>query len=214
MTTAAPAVAMPRSRHDLQDWWVPVFRGLILSFCGLFLFIPSLTFAGAVFVFSSMAIMSGGLLLHNARELRSVLPMVQGFVAFTLGAVAMLLTDMHRAGILVCAGLWGIVVGAGDIFLASRHKRLRGRYMFILAGVIGMLGGVLMLVEIAVPSLPWVSTLATVALLYGAELIVAGVRRLRRHGHAAAHSASRRDELSERGSRNEWADFRSEPQAR
>lgn len=210
MTSPAPAMrrAMPHARQDAQDWWVAAFRGLILTFGGLVLLTPGLTFAGAGFVFAAMAIMDGGVLINNARDLRSVVPGVQGFIAFVLGAVAIVFAEGYRDALIVAAALWAIGTGAMDIFVASRHRLLRGRVPFFLGGGVAILGGVVLLTALFSTwdeRVPPRVVLGLVALAYGVLLIVAGLRRSRRKGHVSAEMASRRDLMSERPDRSEWA---------
>lgn len=207
-TTAAKRRAMPRARHDVQDWWVPGFRGLILTFSGLVLLTPGLNLAGTGFVFAAMAIMDGGVLLHNARDLRTIVPGVQGFIAFILGAIAILLAEGYRDALIVCAAAWAIGMGGMDIFVASRHRLMRGRFPFFIAGGIAIVGGLVLLSSLVATwdeRVPPRIVLSALTLLYGAFLILVSLRRSRRRGYLSAETASHRDLISERPDRSEWA---------
>jgi uncharacterized membrane protein HdeD (DUF308 family) len=205
-TAAAHPYGIPHARHDAQDWWVSAFRGLILTFSGFVFLVPGLDVAGGGLVFASMAIMGGGIQIINARDLRSIVIALQGLTAFTLGVIAVVLAEGSGRLLLACASTWAITMGAFDIFLAQRHKLLRGRQLFRLGGLLAITGGLFLAWAAFDPRVPWLYVLSATSFAYGVCLILAGIRRSRRHGHVAAATSSHRDAVSRRPERSEWAD--------
>lgn len=190
-TTTPHPQALLRGRHDVQDWWVPAFRGLILCFGGFAFLLPGHSLTSAGLLFAAVAMMGGGALLHNARELQShnarelqsIVPTAQGLIACSLGALSIVFVDGPAVAMLVCMSLWVVTTGAFDLFLAWRHRLLRGRRLLFCAGGVALAGGIALLIAAVTAASWWQRLLGGTLAIQGLLLLGAGLRRSRSAVH-------------------------------
>lgn len=195
-TTTPMHQALLHGRHDVQDWWIPAFRGLFLLLGGFAFLFPGYSTASAGLLFAAVAMMGGGAVIHNARELRSIVPTMQGLVSFSLGALSILFVDGHMVPLIVCMSIWVTTTGAFDVFLAHRHRLLRGRRLLFSAGAVGIVGGIALFGAAVTAAPGWQRVFAVTISMQGLLLVSAGLRRSRRGAHVVAPSPAVREPVT------------------
>jgi uncharacterized membrane protein HdeD (DUF308 family) len=180
------------SRNDglfVGRWWVVFLRGLAAVAFGVFAFAsPQVAIAKLAFLFGYFALAYGAFSLLGAfggRQGKSRwLLIFEGVIGLWAGIVTLRTPTTPAMVLIFFIWLWAIATGILRIVEAIRlRKQISGELWLALSGVLGVLFGVVLLLQrgIGVVTLAWI--IAGYALLLGVFEILLGLE-LRSAGHA------------------------------
>ena len=183
-------------------WGWVVFRGVVAILFGLVAFAEPATVGFAlVLIFAVYAFVSGiAALVSAARGARAHEPrwgtvLLEGFLYILAGAAAVLWPGSTAVAFVWVIAFWAIFSGALEIASAIRLRQWIGHEWALgLAGAVSVLFGLLMLFRPLVGAVAVVFWLGAYAVVFGALMVVVGLR-LRRF----AHSLEAGRELPEEG---------------
>lgn len=151
--------------------WVLALRGLAaIAFGVIALVWPSITALALAVLFGLYALATGvlhimaGLSRHRTREMRSLF-LLTGLTGFVIALVTLAWPKVTAFALAVLVGIWAIVVGALDIWAATRWRAAR---LLTVVGVVSVLAGLLILIRPDVGAV-------VIAQVIGVYAIVAGV---------------------------------------
>lgn len=176
-------------------WWAYILRGVIaIGFGVLALLSPTWGLAVLVALFGLWALLEGVTsFMTGLRSRRSSrnwwLDLLEGVASIAAGILALLFPGFAFEILLLLIGLWAIVIGVFQVYLAIRLRdEIEGELWLGLAGLAAILFGVATLLFPAGSALSIVWLIAAFAIAFGALLVVMGWR-LRRINELAKRDA-------------------------
>ena len=160
-------------------WWLVLIRGVLSVLFGLFaLFAPATALLALVFVYGFYAIMDGVTALvvgiRNRGTAHWGWHIAQGVVSLIAGLIALFWPGPTLLALVLIIAVWSIVLGVTQIVEAFQARRTGSAswVWLLVAGIVGILFGVVVLVwpAASVVALLWV--VATFSLVFGVVQIV------------------------------------------
>ena len=177
-------------------WWAVTLRGAIAVLFGLLALIwPGVTVLVLVALFGAYALVDGVIALATAfvgnRESRSerTWQIVEGAAGILIGIMTFAWPGVTALVLLWLIAFWAVVTGVLEIVAAVRlRKEIQGEWLLILSGALSVLFGLLLAIWPAAGALTVVFLIGIYAIVFGAALIMLGLR-LRRHGRGEGSTA-------------------------
>ena len=184
---------MLAQREELEfasRWGWVVFRGILAILFGVLAFAEPATIGFAlILIFAVYAFVSGiAALVSAARGARAREPrwgtvLLEGLLYIVAGAVAVLWPGSTAVAFLWVLAFWAIFSGVLEVATAIRLRHFIEREWSLgLAGAVSILFGLVMLFRPMIGALAVVWWLGAYAVVFGALMIMAGVR-MRRYAH-------------------------------
>jgi uncharacterized membrane protein HdeD (DUF308 family) len=154
--------------------WLLALRGVIAILFGLVAVLwPGVTVVVLTLLFGAYIVVDGvGTLIGAFRRgqdaARRVALVLAGLISIAAGVVMLLWPGITALVLAILVGVWALVTGALDIWVAAR---MGGQWLMVAVGVASMVAGVLVLDR------PTVGAVA-IALVIGVYAIIAGVLML------------------------------------
>jgi len=180
-----------------RNWWAVALRGVFAILFGIIaLFMPGVTLAALVLLFSAYMLVDGIFAIVAAvravrrREQWGWL-VLEGIADLAAGAIAFLWPLITIVAFVYLLAAWAIVSGALMTAAAFRLHILHGRGWMLFGGVVSLIWGVLLIVWPLTGALVLTWWLAAYALFFGGALLVLAFRlRARRNDRPPAHAAA------------------------
>ena len=170
-----------------------VVRGVLAALFGVFAFVwPQQTIAALVLVFGATALVDGVLGVAAAIAGRSLTPswwvlLLQGLLGIGTGVVTLVNPAITTVALLISIAVWAIGLGLLQVVAAIRLRRdITGEWWVALAGIAGVVFGILLLRHPAEGALAVLWLIGSYALVWGAMLMLGGIDLHRLHKQAAA----------------------------
>jgi uncharacterized membrane protein HdeD (DUF308 family) len=165
-------------------WWLVLVRGVLAVLFGLFaLFAPGSALLALVFVFGAYAVLDGITAVaagvrHRRDEAHWVWHVVEGVISIAAGVVAFAWPGVTALVILYLVAFWSVFTGVSEIVEAFAMRR-RGAPMWawvLVAGVLGVLLGVVLVLAPGAGLLTLLWLLGIYSVLFGVIVIVWALR--------------------------------------
>jgi uncharacterized membrane protein HdeD (DUF308 family) len=175
-------------------WWTFVLRGALAIVFGVVAFLaPGLGLGILLGMFAAYAIIDGiGSLVagvtRRGRDRTWWVEVLEGVAGVAAGAIAVVFPEFAAEALILIIAAWATVTGVLEIIAAVRlREQIRGEGWLGLAGVASILFGVVLFLFPAAGALSVVWLIGSFSFVFGAFLVLLGLR-LRR-----IHEAARRD---------------------
>jgi uncharacterized membrane protein HdeD (DUF308 family) len=176
----------------IRSWKAIAWRGILGLLFGLVAFFwPNVTLALLVVIFAVYALLDGFVAIamgtrHRAQEHAWVV-LAEGLAGLGVGLAVFVWTRTAAALVIRVIGIWAVMTGILEVFAFLRLRRdLPGEVLLGVAGAASiLLGGALLFAQTARATLI-VALLGSYALVFGASMLVQGLR-LRRSLPDAEH---------------------------
>jgi uncharacterized membrane protein HdeD (DUF308 family) len=166
-----------------RNWWAVALRGAFAVLFGILSFAwPEITVVVLVALFGAWALIDGILLLasawRRAERGQTWWPLLlEGLLGVAAAAVTFLWPDITALALLFVIGAWAIVTGILEIAAAIAMRRVIDNEVWLgLAGIAGILFGVIVLLFPGAGALGIVWLIATYAIVFGVFLLMLGFR--------------------------------------
>jgi uncharacterized membrane protein HdeD (DUF308 family) len=180
-----------------RNWWLLALRGLAGVLFGILAFIwPGITLVALVFLFGAFALVNGVLSLILARNAPKGFPrfgslILGGILGIAAGIITFFLPGITALGLLIMIAAWAIATGILEIVAAIKlRKVITNEWLWVLAGILSVIFGVLLLLQPAAGALVLVWWIGAYALVFGIVLMILAFR-LRRTFGSFAHAQPR-----------------------
>jgi uncharacterized membrane protein HdeD (DUF308 family) len=170
------------------NWGWIALRGVFAVLFGILaLTRPGLTVAAIVIVFGVYAMVDGLYLCVSSIADRKDEPnwlvyFIGGIAGFAVGVLALSMPGVTAVALLYIIAAWAIVRGTIEIIAAIRLRKLiEGEWVYIFAGALSLLFGLLLIMRPAMGTLVLMAWLGAYAVFFGIVLIVLAfkLRRMR-----------------------------------
>jgi uncharacterized membrane protein HdeD (DUF308 family) len=183
-TTTATAAVTDRITEALsQRWWVLLLRGLIaILFAAMIWLQPTVTLQALIILFGAFAMADGILGVWSALASRKErdhwwVLMLWGLVGIGIGCITFAAPGVTALALLFYIAIWAIVTGLLEIITAVKlRKEIEGEWALGLAGLIGVIFGVLLIVHPAAGVLAVLWLIAAYSLIFGALMVILAFR--------------------------------------
>jgi uncharacterized membrane protein HdeD (DUF308 family) len=166
-----------------RNWWAVALRGAFAVLFGILSFAwPEITVVVLVALFGAWALIDGILLLasawRRAERGQTWWPLLlEGLLGVAAAAVTFLWPDITALALFFVIGAWAIVTGILEIAAAIAMRRVIDNEVWLgLAGIAGILFGVIVLLFPGAGALGIVWLIATYAIVFGVFLLMLGFR--------------------------------------
>jgi uncharacterized membrane protein HdeD (DUF308 family) len=180
-----------------RNWWLLALRGLAGVLFGILAFIwPGITLVALVFLFGAFALVNGILSLILAWNAPRGFPrfgslILGGILGIAAGIITFFLPGITALGLLIMIAAWAIATGILEIVAAIKlRKVITNEWLWVLAGILSLIFGVLLLLQPAAGALVLVWWIGAYALVFGIVLMILAFR-LRRTFGSFAHAQPR-----------------------
>jgi uncharacterized membrane protein HdeD (DUF308 family) len=170
-------------RHLEENWGWIALRGVAgVLFAVLAIAWPGITPAALVVTWGAYALVDGILALVAAWQVRDAgrpfgWLIVVGLLGIGAGVVTFVWPAITAVTLLMFIAAWACAMGVFQIAAAIRLRKLiEGEWMLLLSGVLSVAFGVLMVIYPGAGALAMLSLIAAYAFVFGALLIVLGLR--------------------------------------
>ncbi|MEV3979404.1 HdeD family acid-resistance protein [Nonomuraea sp. NPDC049758] len=164
-----------------RSWWLLLIRGIAAIIFGVLALIwPGITLLVLVIFFGAYAIVSGVFELfaafrHGARSRAWLI--FSGIVGIVAGIMAFAWPGITSLALLYLIAFWAIISGISEIVAGVRlRKSIENEWMFIIAGILSVIFGVLLIIWPGAGMLSLVWLIGIFAILYGIAMIVLSLR--------------------------------------
>jgi uncharacterized membrane protein HdeD (DUF308 family) len=178
-TTAADAVTERISEVLKEKWWVLLLRGLIaVAFAVMIWLQPAISLKALIILFGAFAFADGLLGVWGAFSSRKDrdnwwLLMLWGLVGIGIGLITFVAPQVTALALLFYIALWAIVTGILEIIAAVKlRKEIEGEWLLGLAGLLGVVFGILLISRPGVGVLAVLWLIAAYSLIFGVLLVV------------------------------------------
>jgi uncharacterized membrane protein HdeD (DUF308 family) len=166
-----------------RNWWVVLLRGAAGGLFGFVTFVaPRISLAALVLVFGAYAFVDGTLAIVSAIRRRGPSErwwalLLEGVTGVAVGIATLVWPGITALGLLYVIAAWALVTGALEIAVAIRlRKVITGEWLLVLGGIASIGLGVLLVLFPRAGALAVVLWIGAYALVFGALLIVLGLR--------------------------------------
>src|SRR5690606_38021542 len=116
----------PMFDGNIQDWWVPLFRGIMAILFGVAaIMFPGEAFTALIWIFGIYALIDGAVTLYTAVTKKvdnRLWEIIEGIAGILAGIVAFVWTGLTALTIVVLIGIWAIITGVMQIMAAWRLR--------------------------------------------------------------------------------------------
>lgn len=180
-------------------WWAFVLRGLAAVAFGILCWVvPGISLLGLVLMFGAWALVEGVLAIasairHESTERPWWILALQGIAGVLVGLGTFLFPGITALTLLMLIAGWTIVTGVLQIVTAIRlRKEIRGEWLLALGGLLSVIFGVLLIVFPSAGALALLFWIGAFAVIFGALLVVLGLRMRNRLRHGPPTDEQRR----------------------
>jgi len=173
-------------------WWAFVLRGLAAVAFGVLCWIlPEIGLLSLVFMFGVWALAEGSLALAAAIRREGTerpwwILALQGVAGVVAGLFTFLSPGITAFALLMLIATWAIVAGGLQIVTAIRlRKEIEGEWLLALGGLVSVLFGGLLVIFPGPGALALIVWIGAFAVLFGALLVVLGLRMRNRQRRGA-----------------------------
>jgi uncharacterized membrane protein HdeD (DUF308 family) len=178
-TTAADAVVERIGEVLSERWWVLLLRGLIaVAFAVMIWMQPAISLKALIILFGAFALADGILGVWSALASRKdkdnwwVL-MLWGLVGIGIGIITFVAPGVTALALIFYIAIWAIVTGVLEIITAIKlRKEIEGEWLLGLAGLAGVVFGILLISRPGVGVLAVLWLIAAYSLILGVLLII------------------------------------------
>jgi uncharacterized membrane protein HdeD (DUF308 family) len=178
-TTSFGTVADLLARY----WWLLALRGLAGVLFGILAFIwPGITLFVLVCLFGAYALVNGVLSLILAWKAPKGFPqtgslILGGILGIAAGLITFFMPGITALGLVIVIAAWAIVVGVMEIVAAIKlRKVISNEWLWILAGTLSVVFGILLLLQPAVGAVVLVWWIGAFALAFGILFLILAFR--------------------------------------
>jgi uncharacterized membrane protein HdeD (DUF308 family) len=178
-TTSFETVADLLARY----WWLLALRGLAGVLFGILAFIwPGITLFVLVCLFGAYALVNGVLSLILAWKAPKGFPqfgslILGGILGIAAGLITFFMPGITALGLVIVIAAWAIVVGVMEIVAAIKLRKIITReWLWILAGTLSVVFGILLLLQPAVGAVVLVWWIGAFALAFGILFLILAFR--------------------------------------
>jgi uncharacterized membrane protein HdeD (DUF308 family) len=168
-------------REIAGSWWLLLVRGIAAVIFGVLALIwPQITLLVLVTFFGAYALVSGVSELfagfrHGARSRGWLI--FSGIIGILAGIVAFVWPGITSLALLYLIAFWAIFTGVSEIVAGIQlRKVIDNEWMFIVAGVLSVIFGILLLIWPGAGMLSLVWLIGIFAILYGLAMIALSIR--------------------------------------
>jgi uncharacterized membrane protein HdeD (DUF308 family) len=165
------------------NWWTLVLRGALAILFGVVAFVwPEITLTALVLLFGAYAFVDGlfaiiGAVRGARTGTRWVALLVQGVVGVVAGVWTLFWPNITGLILVYLIAGWAIVTGILALVTAVRlRKEIEGEWLMALAGVAGIIFGVIAALIPSAGAVAIVWMIGTYALILGGLLVALGLR--------------------------------------
>lgn len=160
-----------------KKWWLLLLRGILAIIFGLIaLFSPGIVLVTLLFYFGFVALFSGIFLIIEGIAVKSDdrgLHILEGILSIIFGLLFLFMPGFVFSFIMYFIAFWAIVGGIMQIIYAIKlRKEIPNEWMAILSGIITLIFGILVLLNIVAGASALVMVFGIYALIWGIMLIV------------------------------------------
>lgn len=178
-TTAADAVTERISEVLKEKWWVLLLRGVIAVVFAVMIWMqPAISLKALIILFGAFAFADGLLGVWTALSSRKDkdnwwLLMLWGLVGIGIGIITFVAPQVTALALLFYIAIWAIVTGILEIIAAVKlRKEIEGEWLLGLAGLLGVIFGILLISQPGVGVLAVLWLIAAYSLIFGVLLII------------------------------------------
>ncbi len=178
-----------------RHWWSIVMRGVAAVIFGLAACVwPTLTGLTLVLVFGAYAVVDGALavvagITRRGRARRRWALLAEGGLGIAVGLAAFAWPALTALSVIYLIAGWAIATGAVEIAAAIQLRReIDDEWLLALGGFVSLIVGVLLAFQPAAGGVAVVWSFGWYALVFGALLIVWGLRLKGVHDHGTAET--------------------------
>lgn len=175
-----------------QYWWIFLLRGLFAIILGIIaLLMPGITFTTLVIFLGAYMLIDGIFSVITAISGRKTMEywgwvLAIGLLSILAGIVTFMNPFVTGAALLYLVAFWAIVVGLLEIVVAIRlRKVITGEGWYIVAGILGIIFGILIILNPIAGAITITLIFGFYALIFGFILIFFAMRLKRRHKEAS-----------------------------
>lgn len=189
MSPVSPRPAPPGRTPDdamsallARNWWAMALRGVFAILFGVAtLLLPLVTIQVLVLLFAAYMLVDGTFAIvagirAAARHERWGLLILEGVLDLLAGVVALFLPGLTVLVFILLLGVWAVLSGVVMAVAAFRLHGTHGRWWLLLAGVLSVVWGVLLYFSPGAGAIVLTWWLGGYALVFGALLLVLGLR--------------------------------------
>lgn len=180
-----------------NSWWMLALRGIAaVAFGVLALAWPGITLIVLAALFAAYALVTGvssitAAIRHRKTEEGWWLVLALGIVALVAGILALFNFALAAFALVVVMGLNALFIGVLDIAIAIRLRRqVRHEWLLVLAGIVSILFGVAVLLNLGAGALALVFLVSFYALMNGFLLLALALRLRSSRGTPSAPSGN------------------------
>lgn len=158
-----------------RNWWLLLIRGIIGIIFGIMALVwPGITVFVLVIFYGAYALVDGVFSLFTGLQQPSgsrAWLIVVGLLGIAAGVVTFLWPGITAMVLLYVIAFWAVFTGIAQIVAGIQlRKTINGEWLMILSGVLGVIFGVLLVVQPGRGALALVWLIGTFAVLYGIAL--------------------------------------------
>jgi uncharacterized membrane protein HdeD (DUF308 family) len=166
-----------------RSWWGLVLRGLLSIIFGIAVFVmPNTSLLALITLFGAFAFVDGVLALINAFKTgtgnkRFWALLLEGLVGIAIGIITLVNPSLTAVSLLYVIAAWAVITGVLEIITAIRYAdEMEHEWLLGLGGLISVILGVMLALNPAAGIMAVLWMIGAYAIVFGALLIVAGLR--------------------------------------
>jgi uncharacterized membrane protein HdeD (DUF308 family) len=176
-----------------RHWWILLLRGILALLLGvLALIVPGVTALALALLFGAYALIDGIFAIVAAIRMSKTAGrwgwlLAEGIAGAIFGIAALAFPGITLLFLIYIVAAWAILTGASAITTAWRvREHVKGEWLWILAGLLSIVFGLLVIFEPAYGLFAVVYTFAFYAILTGVTFIGLSLRLRRAATHTTA----------------------------
>lgn len=156
-----------------KHWWAIALRGFIAVIFGLLAFItPEMMLASLVLVFGCYALVSGIFIFFGAFAVKDtngkMFRILEGIFLIIIGLLFLFNPALSVAAIVIYIAIWAIITGIFQIYYSVAYrKQITGEFWGILNGVISLLFGIVLMMNLIAGAAVLVMVLGIYSIFFG-----------------------------------------------
>ncbi|MGH3390947.1 MAG: HdeD family acid-resistance protein [Actinomadura sp.] len=182
--------------HLARYWWVLTVRGVLAIIFGILAVVwPAITLLALAILFGAYVLVNGLFAAIGAVRAESdsrALLVLEAILGILVGLLTLVWPGATLLAVTILIGAWALITGIAQIVTAVRlRKEIRGELLYILAGAVSVLFGLMVLVWPIRGALAVAWIIGIYAILFGILLIALSLR-VRRDGRRLGGASSPR----------------------
>lgn len=166
-----------------NSWWGLVLRGLLSIVFGIAIFVmPNTSLLALISLFGAFAFVDGVLALIGAFKNRTGnkrfwAMLLEGLAGIAIGVITLINPNLTAVSLLYVIATWAVITGVLEIITAIRFAdEMDNEWLLGLGGVISVILGILLALNPVSGILAVLWMIGAYAIVFGALMIVAGLR--------------------------------------